>query len=70
MIHLCGKCEDWGNDSPGGQTGIFIRCDDKEATYKDLKSRGVKFKVELTEAPWGGGKYAIFQDPDGNEFWM
>jgi uncharacterized glyoxalase superfamily protein PhnB len=43
---------------------------DKEKTYQEPKSRGVGFEVELTEAPWGGGKYAIFKDLDGNEFWM
>jgi catechol 2,3-dioxygenase-like lactoylglutathione lyase family enzyme len=70
VLHLCGKCEDWGSDLPGGQTGILIKCHDKEETYEQMKNRGVEFKVELTEFPWGGGKYAIFKDPDGNEFWM
>jgi len=70
VIHLCAKCEDWGDDRPGGQTGIFIKTDDKEKTYRELKSRGVEFDVELQEAPWGGGKYAIFKDLDGNRFWM
>jgi len=70
VIHLCEKCEDWGNDLPGGQTGIFIKSDDKEKTYNEMKKRGVEFSVELQEASWGGGKYAIFKDPDGNQFWM
>ena len=70
VLHLCGKCEDWEDDRPGGHTGIFIKTDDKEKTYKELKSRGVKFEVELVEAPWSGGKYAIFKDMDGNKFWM
>ena len=70
VIHLCAKNEDWENDRPGGQTGIFVKTDDKEETYRELKSRGVEFDVELMEAPWGGGKYAIFKDPDGNKFWM
>lgn len=68
VIHLCGKCEEWGNDTPGGNTGIFIKSDDKEKTYEEMKSRSVEFAVELTS--WGGGKYAIFKDLDGNEFWM
>jgi catechol 2,3-dioxygenase-like lactoylglutathione lyase family enzyme len=25
MIHLCEKCDDWGDDSPGGKTGIWFR---------------------------------------------
>jgi uncharacterized glyoxalase superfamily protein PhnB len=70
VLHLCGKNEDWEDDRPGGHTGIFLKTDDKEKTYKELKSRGVEFAVELTEAPWGGGKYAIFKDMDGNKFWM
>lgn len=69
-IHLCGENKDWEDDRPGGQTGIFIKSDDKEKTYKELKSKGVEFDVDLTDAPWGGGKYAIFKDLDGNKFWM
>ena len=42
----------------------------RKRPYRELKSRGVEFDVELMEAPWGGGKYAIFKDPDGNKFWM
>ena len=26
LIHLCGKCDDWGNDLPGGKTGIWLHC--------------------------------------------
>ena len=70
VIHLCGKNEDWEDDRPGGQTGIFLKSDDKEKTYRELKSRGVEFDVELRDAPWGGGTYAIFKDLDGNKFWM
>ena len=69
-LHLCGKCEEWEQDRPGGHTGILLMADDKEGTYRELKSKGVEFDVELTEAPWGGGKYAIFRDLDGNKFWM
>lgn len=25
LIHLCEKCKDWGNDSPGGRTGLWFR---------------------------------------------
>lgn len=67
-IHLCEKCKEWGNDSPGGNTGIFIKCDDKTTTYEELKAKGVKFSTELTKESWG--TYAIFKDPDGNELWM
>jgi uncharacterized glyoxalase superfamily protein PhnB len=71
LIHLCEKCDDWESDCPGGNTGIYLDSEDKERTYKELKARGVQFKVDLTEAPWApGGKYAILKDLDGNEFWM
>ena len=70
IIHLCEKCDDWEDDRPGGNTGIFLTSDDKERTYQELRARGVRFKVELTEAPWAPGKYAILKDLDGNEFWM
>ena len=26
LVHLCGKCHDWGNDKPGGRTGIWLNC--------------------------------------------
>ncbi len=37
VLHLCGKCEDWEHDRPGGHTGIFIKTDDKEKTYKNSR---------------------------------
>ncbi len=69
-LHLCGECEEWGDERPGGPTGILLRTVDKEKTYRELKSKGVEFAVELTDSPWGGGKYAIFRDLDGNTFSM
>ncbi len=68
VLHLCEKNPDWGKDTPGGNTGIFLECEDKERTYRELKLKGVKFTKELTRVPWG--QSAVFQDPDGNEFWM
>jgi catechol 2,3-dioxygenase-like lactoylglutathione lyase family enzyme len=26
LIHLCGECDDWQGDQPGGRTGIWLRC--------------------------------------------
>jgi len=69
-IHLCEKCDEWENDRPGGNTGIYLTCEDQEKTYQELKAKGVQFKVELTDSPWFSGKYAIFKDLDGNEFMM
>jgi uncharacterized glyoxalase superfamily protein PhnB len=28
LLHLCARCNDWGNDQPGGRTGIWLRCGD------------------------------------------
>lgn len=41
-------------------------CDDVEATYRQLRARGVEFTAEPTRQPWG--TYATFKDPDGNQF--
>jgi predicted enzyme related to lactoylglutathione lyase len=43
-----------------------LACDDAEATYRQLKQRGVEFISEPKKEPWG--TYAIFRDPDGNQF--
>jgi lactoylglutathione lyase len=67
-LHLCAKCREWGDDRPGGQTGIFFETDSKERTYHELKAKGVEFSTELT-TEWFG-TYAIFKDLDGNEFWI
>jgi catechol 2,3-dioxygenase-like lactoylglutathione lyase family enzyme len=86
LLHLCGPCDAWGKDAPGGRTGIWFQCgeitlrkdeksgqvlpasrpEDVEKTYSELKRNGVEFSEELTTTDWG--KYAIFSDPDGNEF--
>jgi predicted enzyme related to lactoylglutathione lyase len=41
-------------------------CDDVEATYRQLRQRGVEFTAEPARQPWG--TYATFRDPDGNQF--
>jgi len=43
-----------------------IACDDVEATYRQLRARGVEFIAEPTRQQWG--TFAIFKDPDGNQF--
>ncbi len=52
--------------SPGGWTGLVLGTDDIQATYRDLKSKGVNFTAELRTEPWG--MEAQFADPDGNTF--
>jgi len=45
--------------------GAFA-CDDVKATYRQLRERGVEFVSEPQTQPWG--EFAIFKDPDGNQF--
>jgi catechol 2,3-dioxygenase-like lactoylglutathione lyase family enzyme len=37
LIHLCGKCDAWGSDRPGGRTGVWLHCG-KVVWIKDKKS--------------------------------
>jgi len=54
-----------------GNTGILFYVDDVEATYQELKRKGVEFTRELDKAEWDENmKYAMFKDPDGNVFWL
>lgn len=65
-IHLCA-----GFPLEPGNTGILFFVDDIEDTCKDLKQRGVEFTRELGASEWDENiKYAMFKDPDGNEFWL
>jgi predicted enzyme related to lactoylglutathione lyase len=41
-------------------------CDDVEATHRQLSERGIEFVKPPTKQPWG--TFAIFKDPDGNQF--
>lgn len=41
-------------------------CDDVQATYRQLQERGVEFVKGPEKQPWG--EFAIFKDPDGNQF--
>ena len=50
--------------SKGAVTGLFFATDDVQATYEELKSRGVEFQQEPTEQPYGTD--AGFRDPSGN----
>jgi predicted enzyme related to lactoylglutathione lyase len=43
-----------------------LACDDVEGTYRQLRQRGVEFVSEPQSQPWG--TFAIFKDPDGNQF--
>ena len=49
----------------GASGGLFFKTDDCRATYEELKSRGVEFKQEPTQQPYGID--AGFRDPSGNQ---
>ncbi len=37
LLHLCGKCDDWEKDQPGGRTGIWLQCGES-TTRKDERT--------------------------------
>ena len=43
-----------------------LACDDVEATYRQLRERGVEFTQPPAKQPWG--TYATFKDSEGNSF--
>jgi uncharacterized glyoxalase superfamily protein PhnB len=52
----------------GAATGLFFSTDDCQATFEELKGRGVEFSQEPTEQPYGID--AGFRDPSGNHYRM
>ncbi len=65
-LHLCPDEE----LEPGNQ-GIVLKADNIEKTCKEMKNNGVEFVRELSPSEWDENmRYAIFKDPDGNEFWL
>ena len=48
----------------GASGGLFFQTDDIQATYKELKDKGVEFTQEPTQQPYGID--AGFRDPSGN----
>jgi predicted enzyme related to lactoylglutathione lyase len=47
-------------------SNVFFFCDDLEATYEELRSRGVEFPQPPIELSFGW--WALFQDQEGNRF--
>jgi predicted enzyme related to lactoylglutathione lyase len=52
----------------GASGGLFFSTDDCQASYEELKGRGVEFTQEPTEQPYGID--AGFRDSSGNHFRM
>jgi predicted enzyme related to lactoylglutathione lyase len=48
------------------QPSIVFACRDIHETYEGLVSKGVEFTQTPQRMPWGS--FAMFKDPDGNEF--
>jgi predicted enzyme related to lactoylglutathione lyase len=42
-----------------------LATDDVEATYAELKAKGVEFQTPVTKQPWGS--YCILLDSEGNQ---
>jgi hypothetical protein len=56
--------DDWIGTSFNGA----FACDNVEKTYEELLARGVEFMSPPAKQPWG--TFAVFKDPDGNQFVM
>ena len=63
-FHLCEKF----HPLEPGNTGVAFMAKDVAKAEKDLRAKGVKFTTPTTKEDWG--VYAMFADPDGNEFWL
>lgn len=50
--------------APGSMKGLVLECDDIDQTYQALRARGVRFMGAIESQPWG--RFATFDDPDGN----
>jgi len=50
----------------GSFSGISFATRDVEATYEQLKARGVTFEGPPQKQPWG--TFAMFTDSEGNQF--
>ena len=63
LLHLCET-----TPPEKGNTGIAFLVNDLDKTYKELSGNGVEFTTKPKKTEWG--TYAMFKDPDGNEFWL
>lgn len=62
-IHLCPDSE-----PEKGNTGMMFLTKDIEKEVAALKKKGVKITMPVTKESYG--TFAMFADPDGNEFWL
>ena len=59
----------YGHDADriGTFSGLVLEADNIQATYEQLRDRGVTFSEGPTVQPWGGIQ-ALFADQDGNGY--
>ncbi|HEY5682033.1 MAG TPA: VOC family protein [Pseudomonadales bacterium] len=55
--------------APGRHTGIGWGVESLDDAYETLRSTGVEFTAPPERQPWGG-YMALFEDPDGNVFYL
>ena len=63
LLHLCET-----TPLEKGNTGIAFSVDDIDRAYTEMSGKGVEFTAKPKKTEWG--TYAMFKDPDGNEFWL
>ena len=56
-------------EAAGGYKGLSLVADDMDATYEELRGRGVEFTQPPEQMPWSQ-KATWFEDPDGNRFFL
>ncbi len=61
-LHLC------ETELEPGNTGSCFYSPDVKRTVDSLKKKGVKFSKDYEKTEWG--ESAMFDDPDGNVFWI
>ena len=54
-----------GEELVGRFLGVSLQVEDIDASYRDLRARGVNFISPPEKQEWGGS-LASFKDPDGN----
>ena len=63
VLHLCETAP-----LEQGNTGIALSVDDLDKAYEEMSGKGVDFTKKPAKTEWG--TFAMFKDPDGNEFWL
>lgn len=62
VIYPKSLMRDWAERKPS----VVFECDDVQAQFTAMASRGVVFTQPPQDMPWG--PFAIFVDPEGNSF--